>query len=190
MVATILARCPPLEPLIDPRDPDLGLGAMQDAATLEDIRLDVEIEIMGSRSEIQFITILTVDMTIETLEVIRKMAKKYTLGMLRLTKSKYYPYLEDRFKQQFAADEESLMRFVKENEDFLHEKLHEIIEADRLKDTKQDYAITEADRMKDTRKDFEPIPMDQPRQLSNPVPTAEIQGRDIHHHLSKLVSLN
>ena len=93
--------------MVDPRDPALGLGAMQDAVILQDIREDVELEIMCGRSEIQYITILTVDMTEERLEIIRKMAKQYTLGMIRLIKSKYYPYLEERYKHQFAADEES-----------------------------------------------------------------------------------
>ena len=66
--------------------------------------------------------------------------------MDRLTRSRYYPYLEEKYKQQFADDEKSLLNLVSENELFLQEKLHDIIEADRLKDVSK---------------------VDQPKELSN-----------------------
>ena len=73
------------------------------------------------RTEIKFINLLTLEMTHERLEKIRNIAKQYTLAMDRLTRSRYYPYLEEKYKQQFAADEKSLLNLVSENELFLHE---------------------------------------------------------------------
>ena len=106
-----LAAATPLEPLVDPRDPALGLGAMQDADTMQDIRIDLELEIKMGRTEIKFINLLTLDMTHERLEKIRNIAKQYTLAMDRLTRSRYYPYLEEKYKQQFAADEKISAEF-------------------------------------------------------------------------------
>ena len=76
---------------VDARDADLGLGAMAAAANLADIRIAAELEIESGMLEIDLITMLTVDLTRQRLEIMKNIAKQYTKGMVRA--AKYFPYL-------------------------------------------------------------------------------------------------
>ena len=74
--------------MVDPRDPDLGLGAMAVAEDLADTRISVELEIEGGMNELKLITILTVDLAGDTLEKILNLVKKYSMDMIRFKATK------------------------------------------------------------------------------------------------------
>ena len=115
---------------VDARDADLGLGAMAAAANLADIRIAAELEIESGMLEIDLITMLTVDLTRQRLEIIRNITKQYSKGMVRA--AKYFPYLEEKFVLQFEADEKSVLKAVREYEDYILDKLNDVLEYFRM----------------------------------------------------------